>query len=129
MNRIIFLLLAFIFPFLIYAQDKPKIGKVELAKQSLSWLKTVADPKKDLARSLAKGDTSFVGVQGYMVIVPGVKDYYSRYKNKYKVKIIPGTGDAYSTDEELELQDMAIAYAEKYNLILVKILKGKLKTK
>jgi hypothetical protein len=125
MNKQIFLMLSFIYPFLIFAQDKPKIEKVELAKQSLSWLKTVANPEKDLIRSLLKGDTSFVGIQGYSVIVPGVKDYYNRFKSKYKVKIIPGTGDAFSTNEEMELQDKAIAYAEKYNICLLKILKQK----
>jgi hypothetical protein len=112
----------FLTSFLVYAQDKLAPTKVELAKQSLLWLKTEADPDKDLFRSLAAGDTSFRGVQGYVIIIPGVDSSYRQYSRKYGVRVIPGTGDAYSTDAELELQSKAISYARKYNLALLKIL-------
>jgi hypothetical protein len=107
---------------LVHAQQKPAPTKVEHAKQSLLWLKTQANPDKDLLRSLAAGDTSFRGVQGYVVIIPGVDSSSRQFSDKYGVRVIPGTGDAYSTNAELELQSKAISYARKYNVALLKIL-------
>jgi len=75
----------------------------------------------DAERAYARGDAQLIGVYGYAVEVPGyVGDPYA---HKADIRMLDGTGDAYCTTEEADLNRSARIYARKYNEVMLARLK------
>jgi len=77
-----------------------------------------ANPTKELAVNIKKGAIFFLGVNGYTTVVPGVTDYDSRFSKNIPVRVIAGTTDAFKNEEEKRLNQIALAYATRYNELL-----------
>lgn len=77
----------------------------------------ISVPVEDrLSGAIAAGDHRYLGVNGYTVEIPGLKD--ARLPAS-AVQVIPGTSD----DGDSDLNDSARAYAEQYNRLLTERLK------
>jgi hypothetical protein len=77
----------------------------------------------DAQRAVAANDYRLLGVKGFTVEVPGVgRDAYDLEK-RYGVKVIEGTSDAFSVDEDRRLNEDARAYAKRYNELVLSSLK------
>jgi len=72
------------------------------------------DPIADEAKAFTSHDYRFVGVYGYVVVVPGM-DEGSPLVRKYGKRIIEGTTDAPCDEEHSSLVDSAKKYAISYN--------------
>ena len=83
-----------------------------------------ADPDRDVAEAIRRGDFRFIGVMGYAVTLPGVEDYGEQYQS-YGVRIIEGTSDVIANDAVRLLNEQAYRYAERYNKLLMKHLNRK----
>jgi hypothetical protein len=68
---------------------------------------------EDAASAYARNDTRLLGVYGFSVEVPGYDG--DPYAHKQKIRMFDGTGDAFCTKEEVDLNHNARAYARKYN--------------
>ena len=79
-----------------------------------------ADVEGEVRDAVTKGDNRFVGVMGVGMIVPGVPNYHQRYAARYGVQVIPGTSDIVESDAHWRFLQAATAYAERYNLALLK---------
>lgn len=87
-----------------------------------------ADPNHDFAVACRTGDVRFIGMMGYGLSVPGVPNYEKVYAKSVGVKIIPGTTDAITNEQQRQLQDAVRFYAKKYNELVLDYLsthKGK----
>jgi hypothetical protein len=85
-------------------------------------IEITANPTNDFTAAIATNDVRFVGYMGYALVVPGVKDYYSRYDRSNGVKVIAGTGDVISPTTFPA--DVAERYAATYNDLLLRHLKA-----
>jgi hypothetical protein len=85
-----------------------------------------ADPSVDLQEAWQKGDLRFIGVNGYVGgQVLGIRDQnFNPFVRRYGVKVIPGTGDAITSEEQLQLQTIASQYAKRYNQLLLRKLQS-----
>ena len=92
------------------------------AEQRLRWLDR-ADPERDLAAALARGDRRFVGTYGYTATVPGAGSPYDPLPKRYGVRFLRGTSDAMTSQEDERLNDLARRYAKKYNQLLLQHLR------
>lgn len=68
---------------------------------------------EDATNAYARGDARLLGVYGFSVEVPGYDG--APYPHKSKIRILEGTGDAFCTREEADLNHNARTYARKYN--------------
>jgi hypothetical protein len=68
---------------------------------------------EDAASAYTRGDARLLGVYGFSVEVPGYDG--DPYAHKGKIRMFEGTGDAFCTKEEMDLNHNARAYARKYN--------------
>lgn len=75
--------------------------------------------KLDFNDAVKKNDLRFVGVFGFTLIVPGVKDYDEKYSESNGVKIIRGSSDSYEDSLELSRNVFFESYAESYNELLL----------
>jgi hypothetical protein len=82
-----------------------------------------ADPAADLNSAIQRKDFRFVGVMGYVLEVPGLRQDNSFVKF-YGIKIVKGTSDAIRSDRDAKLQSRAQNYAAKYNTLLKQYLSG-----
>jgi hypothetical protein len=73
-----------------------------------------SDPVADETKAFASHDYRFVGVNGYVVVVPGM-DEGDPLVRKYGKRIIEGTTDAPCDKEHSSLVDSAQEYAIAYN--------------
>jgi hypothetical protein len=92
------------------------------AEHLLRWLYH-ADPQRDLAAALARGDQRFVGLHGYADSVPGFDSPYEDLPKRYGVRYLRGTSDAMTSEEDHRLNDLADQYAKKYNALLLQHLR------
>ena len=76
---------------------------------------------EDATNAFAKGDTRLLGVYGFALEVPGYLG--DPYSHKSSIRILDGTGDAFCTKEEQDLNHNARAYAKKYNQTMLYKLK------
>jgi hypothetical protein len=90
---------------------------METNDSELSRLKD-ANPVNDADEAIRRNDLRFLAVKGYAITVPGIDDYYTRFSSKYKYRIIEGTSDVIRNEEERQLQNRAIRYAEVYNVVI-----------
>src|SRR5207237_6638651 len=81
-----------------------------------------ADPVKDFEAAKAKNDIYFIGVRGLSLMVPGVGEKQQHYLKRCDTRFVKGTSDAIVYDEQLPLTKQVIAYAEKYNKLVLKFL-------
>ena len=81
-----------------------------------------ADVVAEVQAAIKSGDTRFVGVQGFGLMVPGVVDWQTKYPTR-GIRVIQNTSDAITSDSHKELQDAAYDYAVTYNRELLKRLK------
>ncbi len=88
-----------------------------------------ADFEGDFTKSIERGDLRFVGIMGYALVVPGVKDYGEKYSKTNGVKIIEGTSDSYPDSASLRRAVFWDAYASRYNALLLSYLSRNMKTK
>jgi hypothetical protein len=86
--------------------DPPK-GLGELSSMKLN------KATEDAASAYARGDTRLLGVYGFSVEVLGYGG--DPYAHKSKIRMLEGTGDAFCTREEADIDHNARAYARKYN--------------
>jgi len=92
------------------------------SEHHLRWLDR-ADPQRDLAAALARGDRRFVGVYGYSADVPGVDSPDQGLLKRYGVRYLRGTSDAMTSQEDERLNKLAHRYAKKYNGLLLQHLR------
>ena len=101
----------------------------ELRKAILEELHRLqsAEPQADLEAASKRGDFRFIGLMGYSLIVPGIKEkeFYDKYRSEFGVRIIPGTSDFMEIPEQLELASVGGKYAEQYNRLLLKKIAGR----
>lgn len=78
-----------------------------------------ANPQRDLAQSIMRGDLRFVGIYGYALSVPGVAGGAgSRIVALKGVNAVEGTSD-FIGPEQARLQPLAVRYAARYNTLLL----------
>lgn len=75
----------------------------------------------DADRAYARGDARLIGVYGFALEVPGYDG--DPYAHKADIRMLDGTGDAYCTEEEADLNHSARVYALKYNEVMLSRLK------
>lgn len=72
-----------------------------------------ANPEADAANAIARGDLRFLAVSGFSTDVPGVPmPKENSFVRTHGVRLIPGTSD---NPVSIELQVVAVRYAERYN--------------
>jgi hypothetical protein len=72
-----------------------------------------ANPEADAANAIARGDLRFLAVGGFTTDVPGVPTpKENSLVRTHGVRAIPGTSD---NPVSIELQILAVGYAERYN--------------
>ena len=91
--------------------QKSKCDRVDLS--GLIALKQ-GDPVADEEKAFASHDYRFVGINGYVVVVPGM-DEGEPLVRKYGKRMVEGTTDAPCDKEHSALLDFAQRYAITYN--------------
>jgi hypothetical protein len=82
------------------------------------------DAAAELKIAMAKSDWRFIGVTGYVVVAPGVEFTDPLYpKNPADMHVIEGTSDFAVGDAGMRLNQVAGAYAERYNRLLLERLR------
>lgn len=86
-----------------------------------------ANPEDDLKEAIRQKDFRFLGVHGYSLDIPGIPDsmYVHLYSDSSKVRVIKGTTDAITSEQQGKLQPIAWKYARAYNTLLLNYLKNK----
>jgi hypothetical protein len=83
-----------------------------------------ADPAADLTQALQREDRRFLAFQGFATDVPGVPEYFSRFR-QFGLNVLTGT-ERILNDEHSRLIQAARQYAENYNRLLRRsILQGR----
>lgn len=77
-----------------------------------------ANAEADVRNAIAKGDLRFVGVCGFAVDIPGLKDSEKHLVTPQGVKVIAGTTDATNDPAEHAFNTAAESYALTYNRLL-----------
>lgn len=77
-----------------------------------------ADPAKEFAKYVHRGQIFFLGVKGFTIRVPGVTDYERRYSGKIPLRVIAGTTDAFENETERKLSHNAADFAKKFNRLV-----------
>ena len=78
-----------------------------------------ADPQRDLAAALARGDTRFIGVYGFSREVPGLGSPHALLALRHGVHYVRDSSDT----GEPRLNRLARRYAEHYNRLLLEHLR------
>lgn len=84
-----------------------------------------ANVNAEVTAALARGDSRFVGVMGYSLVVPGVTNFPTMTDDFKRVRIIPNTSDVILNRAHEHLQEVASDYATRYNLELMRRLEAK----
>ncbi len=111
---------------LVYTSEPRSTTEAEefdsLIQHNLEWLEN-ANPEADANQAIKNEQIYFMGAMGYAMEVPGVDDYYDKYVDsagsKVTVKIIGGTSDAASSDNQERLDIIARKYATRFNKIIL----------
>src|SRR5262245_17118308 len=99
----------------------PTLGQVEHLGGEHRWndaaaVLTAADPDADAEQTFAAGDTRFLVSGGYgYFTVPGVPDSESLYDRRDEWRIVPGTTDAFESQDHVAFQAPAQAYMVRFN--------------
>lgn len=91
----------------------------EIVLRELARLRT-ASPEQDLQIAWQNKDFRFIAVCTVATQIFGVKgDIVNPIVQKYKFKVIEGTGDYVFSVEQEQLQKLATQYATRYNSLLI----------
>lgn len=71
-------------------------------------------------RNFAHGDKRFIGIYGFALYCPGLKDVGYDFIKEYGIRTIHGTSDMIEGEEHGNLIGIARRYAEVYNQELLK---------
>lgn len=83
--------------------------------EQLAYFRT-SDPILEAEKTIASGKIKFFGIYGYAISIPGVdekKEYC--YRETLSVEGIKSTTDFIRCQSQIELKNLAIIYAEKFN--------------
>lgn len=100
--------------------DPAALSKHSKGLDELRALNPINAPT-DADRAYARGDARLIGVYGFALEVPGYDG--DPYAHKVDIRMLDGTGDAYCTKEEADLNHSARVYARKYNEVMLSRLK------
>ncbi len=97
----------------------PAGAPVQITERDVADLREflAESPGARLARALADSDPRFLGLNGAVVLVPGIEDP-ERAVHEGRVRLIPGTSDQPISDEHEALVERSRRYATAYNALL-----------
>ncbi|MES9994300.1 MAG: glutamyl-tRNA amidotransferase [Candidatus Thiodiazotropha sp.] len=99
------------------SQLSPKEKK---AVESLLWLQD-ADPDKQAAQALEKGDKRLLAMASRATLLPGIEpELHSKAKSICGIRYLEGSTDTVFGEIHLQLIQRATDYAAAYNKIVVK---------
>ena len=80
-----------------------------------------ADAARDVAAALERADRRLLGVQRYLLVLPGVPtERYGAVEREYGVRVLGGTSDSWDGEDHAAYNRAAEAYAERYNRELLR---------
>src|SRR5437867_7557518 len=108
-----------------FGGEQEKSPKATERDDELSELGKLAssDPVKDFEAAKAKNDIHFIGINGITLLVPGVGEGYQIFG--IEARVVKGTSDFMESEEQLQLTKRVLAYAEKYNELVLRFLSEK----
>jgi hypothetical protein len=86
------------------------------------WLAS-SNPVKDFELAKQHNDIYLIGFKGITLTVPGAGGGYF----SVEVRVVKGTSDFKENEDHLQIMDKAIAYARKYNELVLSFLAEKKK--
>jgi hypothetical protein len=99
----------------------PFAAELNRRSDSLSGL----DAATELKVAISRNDWRFLGVTGYVVVAPGVDFNDPLYpKHPRDMRIIEGTSDSQVGEAGTRFNQVAGAYAERYNRLLLERLRN-----
>ena len=124
--KIIKLLLLFIISTnLLQASDIKSKSTESILMEELKKF-NLKNPKQDVAKNLKNNDMRFIGVYGFVIMLPGIPDEYKfKIAKQYGIRAIEGTSDKIESSLHSNLISSAYGYAYEYNQALVKALREK----
>ena len=88
--------------------------------QQLRWVEN-ADPVADARLAVSKHDYRFRALLGLGIFIPGTKEIpHQLVEKQFGYTIIEGTSDCLVNEEHQRLVQKAYAYAEAYNLCIIR---------
>ncbi len=75
----------------------------------------LGDPLQDAEMAIASQDYHLVGVQRFVVVVPGINADYEVLRMRFRIVVIEGTSDIIIENDPQSFNEQAERYAEKYN--------------
>jgi hypothetical protein len=109
------------------ATSTPHVSNIEILAATLAPLHLSA-PALDLDENLKRGDTRFVGFNGFTCVAPGTSDGDAALVGRYGLRCLEGTGDAILGPEHEALLNKANTYAAAYNAELLRRIRSGLIT-
>ena len=98
-------------------------GNSQLSEQGRALTATLsqlnlANPVADVEAALARGDTRFIGINGFTCFAPGLETASQPQPGATNLKCLEGTSDVIVQGEK-SLRQSAVQYARTYNRELV----------
>jgi hypothetical protein len=75
----------------------------------------LGDPVIDADSAIKRSDYHLVGVQRFVVVVPGVNAYYELLSTRFEISIIDGTSDVFVRNQPNSFNTRTELYAVEYN--------------
>jgi hypothetical protein len=97
-------------------RDDERLACLDSVKALRSTL--LQNPREHAAKSIAAGELRYLGVMGYGMTYPGIKDGMCVAQGNLG-RVMVGTGDAACSYEHAQLQIQATSYAAAYNSSIV----------
>jgi hypothetical protein len=103
----------------------PAFALCESASEDLQLLKQLLseNPETLADRAVREKHFEFLAVAGYSLVLPGIDAPSCAFKRK-QFHIIRGTSDVICSTEQGKLQADATAFAERYNRVLRRAVRG-----
>ena len=79
----------------------------------------------DFRAAVRREDYHFIGLLGFGLYVPGVRDFRGQYGDRFKVMVIEGTSDFIKSDKQEREQNYAVEYAVAYNHLMLGFFEAK----
>ncbi len=97
-----------------------KTTEMSESEKKLQWIKT-ADAKQDAQNAISINDYRFMALNKRGIFIPGIDPEQSyQYEQKCGIHLIDGVTDAVTSEEHLQVMQIARAYALRYNTIIKK---------
>ena len=78
------------------------------------------DPIVECRSAVKRGDWRFLAVRGYSISIPGLETNQSLWGNSSLQRVIAGTSDYVTSEEQWRLQFVAHKFATEFNLEMAK---------